>query len=107
VAHPLSEGVYESLRTKGLDSALDRLVGLTPRFAPVEDADQPHVLARHVASAVERVLADEPDADRRRALVNDLLLRLAAEDANSPPTPNTSSPSPARRRPACTGWSGR
>lgn len=80
MAHPLSEGVYESLRTKGLDSALDRLVGLTPRFAPVEDADQPHVLARHVASAVERVLADEPDADRRRALVNDLLLRLAAED---------------------------
>jgi superfamily II DNA or RNA helicase/HKD family nuclease len=76
----LPEGVYESLRTRRLNAALDQLVDLTPRFLPVEDADQPHVLARHVASAVERALADEPDPGRRRALVNDLLLRVAAED---------------------------
>jgi hypothetical protein len=68
VIDPLPEGVYESLRTRRLNAALDQLVDLTPRFLPVEDADQPHVLARHIASAVERALADEPDPGQRRAL---------------------------------------
>jgi superfamily II DNA or RNA helicase/HKD family nuclease len=78
VTQPLSEGVYESLRTARLDAALDRLAELTPRFAPVEAADEPQVLARHVAAAVERALIGEPDSARRHALVNELLRRVAA-----------------------------
>jgi hypothetical protein len=55
-------------------------VDLTPRFLPVENSDQPHVLARHVAAAVERALIGESDPDRRLELVNDLLDRVAAQD---------------------------
>lgn len=80
MTQPLPEGVYESLRTTGLDAALARLVGLTPRFAPVESADEPHVLARHVAAAVERALLGESDPHRRLVIVNDLLGRVAALD---------------------------
>jgi superfamily II DNA or RNA helicase/HKD family nuclease len=80
VIDPLPEGVYETLRTRRLDADRDRLVGLTPRFLPVENADQPHVLARHVAAAVERALLGESDPDRRLELVNDLLDRVAAQD---------------------------
>jgi hypothetical protein len=78
VTPPLPEGVYESLRTTRLDTALDGLVDLTPRFAPVEAADEPHVLARHVAAAVERALAGEPDSARRLVIVNELLGRVEA-----------------------------
>jgi hypothetical protein len=77
---PLPEGVYESLRTVGLDAALAELADLTPRFARIEDADAPHVLARHVATAVERALRQETDAGRRLALVNDILTRVAEQD---------------------------
>lgn len=75
----LPEGVYESLRTAGLDVDLARSADLTPRFAVVDPADEPHVLARHVGAAVERALAGERDPARRLALVNDLLGRVEAE----------------------------
>ncbi|TQM08956.1 DUF3427 domain-containing protein [Pseudonocardia kunmingensis] len=77
---PLPEGVYESLRTAGLDAALTQLSDLSPRFARIEDADAPHVLARHVSTAVERALGQEADAGRRLELVNDLLARVAEHD---------------------------
>jgi superfamily II DNA or RNA helicase/HKD family nuclease len=76
----LPEGVYESLRTVGLDGTLAQLPNLTPHFARVEEADEPHVLARHVAQAVERALRQEGDPGRRLALVNDLLTRVAEHD---------------------------
>jgi superfamily II DNA or RNA helicase/HKD family nuclease len=78
VTDPLPEGVYEALRTTALDAALVDLVGLTPHFAAVDAADEPHVLGRHVGRAVERALAGESDPGRRLALVNELLERLAA-----------------------------
>nr|WP_211176586.1 DEAD/DEAH box helicase [Pseudonocardia acidicola] len=68
------------LRTSRLNAALVRIADLTPHFASVDPADEPHVLARHVATAVERALAGERDSARRVALVNDLLLRVAAQD---------------------------
>ena len=77
---PLPEGVYELLRTAALDTALAQLADLTPRFAAIEAADEPHVLARHVAKLVERALSREGDAGRRLALVNDLLARVAEQD---------------------------
>lgn len=80
MTNPLPEGIYESLRTWGLNGALAELVQLQPRFAPVDPADVPHVLARHVAGAVERALISTRDPDHQVALVNDLLDRLAAQD---------------------------
>ncbi|MBW0092814.1 DUF3427 domain-containing protein [Pseudonocardia sp. KRD-184] len=77
---PLPEGVYESLRTAALDAELARSDELTPHFAAIDPADEPHVLARHVGAVVQRALAGERDPARRLALVNDLLGRVAAED---------------------------
>jgi hypothetical protein len=62
---PVPEGVSESLRTLGLDAELAELADLTPRFARIDEADAPHVLARHVATAVERALRQETDVSRR------------------------------------------
>lgn len=76
----LTEGVYESLRTAGLDRRIGQLTGLMPRFAAVDAADAPDVLARHVADVVRRALADERDPQQRVALVNELLSALAATD---------------------------
>jgi len=72
--------VYESLRTTRLNESLDQLTDLTPRFATVENVDEPHVLARHVAKAVERALTAESDPARRLAIVNELLMRVSASD---------------------------
>jgi superfamily II DNA or RNA helicase/HKD family nuclease len=84
VTQPLPEGVYESLRTRRLDTALAQLVGLTPRCETVDPADVPHVLGRHVADVVTRALTDQRDLVRQLALVNDLLDRVAAHDEQLP-----------------------
>ncbi len=76
----LAAGVYESLHTLGLDKRLAGLTGLTPRFSAVDPADEPEVLARHLADVVRRVLADERDSDRRVALVGELLGVIGATD---------------------------
>lgn len=77
MTHSLPEGVYESLRTDGLDAAVAALAGLTPRWHGVEPADSPHVLARHVADSLQRRLAELRDPAERLALVNELLDRVA------------------------------
>lgn len=80
---PLAEGIYESVRTAGLDSALDDLRSeLRPDFAAVDPADAPDVVALHVADAVRRALTEEPDKARRVALTNELLAHLNAPDEN-------------------------
>ena len=84
VTQPLPEGVYESLRTRRLDAVLAQLVGLTPHCEPVDPADVPHVLGRHVADVVTRALNEERDPSRRLALVNDLLERVAAHEERLP-----------------------
>ncbi|AIJ24064.1 type III restriction protein res subunit [Amycolatopsis methanolica 239] len=78
---PLADGVYEAVRTHRLDRALEAARGrFTPEFNAVDDADAPDVIARHVAEAVRRVIADEPDGGRRVELANRVLSQLAAED---------------------------
>ena len=69
---PLRAGVYERLRTHRLDHELARVSELTPRWAGVEEATQPHVLARHVAAVVRHTLADR-SPEQRVELVNRLL----------------------------------
>ena len=84
MTQPLPEGVYETLRTLRLDAVLAELAALTPRCEPVDPADVPHVLGRHVAEVVTRALTEERDLGRRLALVNDLLERVAAHDERLP-----------------------
>lgn len=76
----LAEGVYESLRTAGLEQALDQ-VDLEPRFTALAAADAPEVLARHVAEVVRRALAEVRNEPARIGLVNELLSLLRDEDA--------------------------
>jgi superfamily II DNA or RNA helicase/HKD family nuclease len=82
VSEPLPEGIYESLHTARLDAGLARLVGVTARREPIDEADVPSVLGRHVGEAVTRALGAVTDPHRRLALVNDLLARVAEVDAD-------------------------
>ncbi len=73
MTEPLRAGAHESLRTTALDAALREISDdLTPRWAAVDPAEQPRVLARHVASLVERTLADRTP-EQRVELVNRLV----------------------------------
>ncbi len=79
MTEPLTTGVYESLRTPRLEAQIAGVADLVPHYDPVDDADQAHVLARHVAAIVERALLDL-DAAGRRTLVNDILSGVSAHD---------------------------
>ena len=76
------EGLYESLLTKRLQAMLDDVTssGLTQSTQPVDAAEQPDVLARHIRDATVRALSAESNPDRRRAMVNALLQELGADD---------------------------
>ncbi len=71
----MERGLYEQLVTQDLDRQVTALVDEW-RTKPVDVADQPHVLARHVEAAVQRVLAATRDPERRLAIVNALLVSL-------------------------------
>jgi len=79
---PLTEGVYEAIRTPQIDRAIAGDPSWLPEFSPVAHAEAPTVLARHVSAAVARVLAAEGDSDRRLAVVNDLLALLEEDGSN-------------------------
>jgi len=76
------EGLYESLLTTKLQAQIDEATGcgLTPRTELVDAAEQPAVFARHLRDAAVRALAGEPNPERRREMVNALLLQLGADD---------------------------
>ncbi len=74
---PAAPGAYESLMTRHLEQRLAES-SLVQELATVPDAVSPDVLARHVATAVQRVLAGMK-ADRRRDYVNDLLTSAGAD----------------------------
>lgn len=75
----IDDGLYESLRTRGLERRLQALPEDAAVFADIDRAAAPDVLARHVAEAVRRVL-DVGDAARRQAIVNRLLDGMQADD---------------------------
>ena len=83
----IEHGLHEGL----LSVSLERRVALLPtktevNLAGVDQADQPHVLARHIERAVRSVLAATNDPTRRLAIVNDLLATLDQhEESVSPP----------------------
>jgi HKD family nuclease len=83
----LSEGVYEKVRTSGLDESLASLPSeYRPDFLGVDPADAPDVVAMHVAEVVRRAIASETETARRVALTNDLVAMLAAPDEHLPGT---------------------
>ncbi len=77
---PLVEGVYEAVRTAGLDRVLRADDRWSPNFEAVGRPEAPSVLARHISAAVERAIASEADDTLRIAIVNDLLTLLNADD---------------------------
>lgn len=78
----MERGLYEQLVTRNLRERLATLDGDEALTHPVDDGDQPHVMARHVEAAVQRVLSATKDPQRRLAIVNAMLETL--EDADDP-----------------------
>ena len=72
----MERGLYEQLVTEGLQRRLAAIADDEARTRPVDTGDQPHVLARHIEAAVQRVLAATRDPERRLAIVNTLLSTL-------------------------------
>jgi superfamily II DNA or RNA helicase/HKD family nuclease len=82
----LELGIYELLVTEALSKRLDAPSVLDFTLAAVDSADQPHVLARHVAEGVRLALAATKDDEQRRVLVNQLIemLNSAGAGVDSP-----------------------
>ena len=52
----MQEGLHESLVTRELESAITRETHLEAELARVDEADQTHVLTRHLAGAIRQRL---------------------------------------------------
>ena len=83
----MDHGLYEQLLTQGLENSLPSATSVERVIATVDEGDQPHVLARHVETVLQRALAATSDPPRRLSLVNDLLgvLSAAADAVIDPP----------------------
>jgi len=73
----MERGLYEQLVTDGLNRQLAAVSDAEIATRLVDVGDQPHVLARQVEAAVQRVLAVTRDPERRLEIVNALLETLA------------------------------
>jgi superfamily II DNA or RNA helicase len=84
----VDRGLYESLMTAGLEDRLASHVALRADIVAVDQADQPHVLSRHLQSLIERTLSATKDPVSRLKLVNGLIDQLneAAEVVSNPPS---------------------
>ena len=83
----LREGLYESLLTIGLGNQIAATVELEPEIRPVDTAEQPDVLARHVRDATFRALSSQREPAKRVAIVNALLglLEQVGDEATGDP----------------------
>ena len=70
---PMHKGVHEALVTREVERELAREFDLTATLAGVDEADQSHVLARHLAGVLQRRLEGLRDPAKRLALANELL----------------------------------
>lgn len=72
----MQEGLHEALLTLALqDELLGELI-LTATLEKVAEADQTHVLARHIGEAIARRLVGVRDPAKRLALANDVLRHI-------------------------------
>ena len=82
----MDEGLYESVITPELRARLAVTEHLAAAELAVDKADEPHVVARHVAQVVQRHLESVGDRDQRLATVNAVLAALDVHQSIEPPT---------------------
>ncbi len=81
----MEEGLYESLFSRELQAKVDALVGLDHDESELDEAEEPHVLARHVAEVVAARLRGVRGPDERLTIVNNVLRALDPDSAVAPP----------------------
>ena len=69
----MDPGVYESLLTARLHQALNANTGQVPDLQDIDEAEQPLVIARHLAGLIERALGAARTAEARIAMVQNIL----------------------------------
>lgn len=79
----LTEGMYDAVVTRSLRARLTAK-HLVEKVKPLDEADQPSVLARHVAHAVERALDVRHGDEKRIELVNHVLEVVQATEDQLP-----------------------
>ncbi|EGD40917.1 putative helicase [Nocardioidaceae bacterium Broad-1] len=83
------DGLYELLVTNDLHDQLRRVADRDVETGHVDQADQPHVLARHVYQAAVRSLEAVKDPELRVKAANELIAQLETGDADHIVTPPT------------------
>lgn len=73
-------GLYESLLTQRLNTALAQRPDLQPEFSTVDDAEQALTIARHLAPLIERQLKAAGTAEARADLLRNILDVLGDSD---------------------------
>lgn len=79
----MQEGIYERLVTRLLAEQVEQ-TSAPVRMSPVEEAEQPEVLARHLADVIRDALRGVRE-DARVDLVNRVVSELASEQVVQPP----------------------
>ena len=74
-------GLYESLLTERLNTALAERVDLQSEFSVVDDSEQALTITRHLAPLIEHQLKVAPNAEARARLLRNLLDVLGDVDA--------------------------
>lgn len=74
-------GLYESLLTERLNTALAARPDLQPDFSTVDDAEQALTIARHLTPLIERQLKAAGNAEARAKLLRNILAVLADPNA--------------------------
>ena len=72
----MQEGLNESLISRALDREVTRAVHLEAEIAKVDEADQTHVLVRHLASAIGARLGTIRDPAKRLVAANEFLRQI-------------------------------
>ena len=83
----VERGLYEALMTSGLQARLASYDDLKAVIETVDEADQPHVLSRHLQTVIESKLSAIKDPATRVQLVNGLIDHLTetADLVSEPP----------------------
>ena len=83
----VERGLYEALLTSGLQARLASYDDLKAVIGAVDEADQPHVLSRHLQTVIETKLSATKDPAARVQLVNGLIDHLTetADLVSEPP----------------------
>ena len=94
----MRDGIYEALVTAALGEDLAELPTSAATLSAVPDAEQPHILAHHVAEVVRRRIAAVADPSDRLDIVNRI---VAALPAALPQSCGDCAQRPYRQRDAC------